>query len=54
MQVQVVVPGLGLPAGTWVATCDPRSEAWLTRHYRVAVAMQPNQWCELARTLPDS
>jgi 4-amino-4-deoxy-L-arabinose transferase-like glycosyltransferase len=54
MQVQVVVPGPALRAGTWVATCDPRSEAWLTRHYRVAIAMQPNQWCKFERTLPNS
>jgi 4-amino-4-deoxy-L-arabinose transferase-like glycosyltransferase len=49
MQVQVVVPGRDLPPGSWIATCDPRSDAWLTEHYHVALVLQPNPWCKLAR-----
>lgn len=52
MTAQVVVPGTALAAGTWVATCDPRSDKWLSQRYRVAVILQPNQWCKLERTLP--
>jgi hypothetical protein len=50
MQVEVAVPGASLPAGSWVATCDPRSAAWLASHYQVAIALQPNRWCEAGRT----
>ena len=47
MQVQVVVPDHDLPSGSWVATCDPRSNAWLTGRYHVAVLLQSNPWCAL-------
>ncbi len=47
MQVQVTVPGAGLPVGSWIATCDPRSSAWLAAHYKVSLAMQSDAWCKL-------
>ncbi len=50
MHVQVVVPGHDLPAGSWVATCDPRSAAWLNDRYHLAVVLQPNPLCALERT----
>lgn len=50
MQVQVAVPGGDLPTGSWIASCDPRSQAWLAGHYTVYIASQPNPWCELERT----
>jgi hypothetical protein len=50
MQVDVATPGSALPAGSWFATCDPRSYAWLASHYQVAVALQPDRWCEVGRT----
>jgi 4-amino-4-deoxy-L-arabinose transferase-like glycosyltransferase len=49
MQVEVVIPGAALTPGSWIATCDPRSHAWLAKHYQVAVALQPNRWCEVGR-----
>ncbi len=49
MHVQVIVPGNNLPGGSWIATCDPRSNAWLIAHYDVTVALRPNTWCELAQ-----
>jgi 4-amino-4-deoxy-L-arabinose transferase-like glycosyltransferase len=52
MTTQVVVPGTAFTAGTWVATCDPRANHWLGQRYRVAVILQPNQWCKLERILP--
>jgi 4-amino-4-deoxy-L-arabinose transferase-like glycosyltransferase len=52
MTAQVVVPGTALATGTWVATCDPRSDEWLSHSYRVSVILQPNRWCKLERTLP--
>jgi 4-amino-4-deoxy-L-arabinose transferase-like glycosyltransferase len=51
MQVDVVIPGPALSPGSWIATCDPRSHVWLAKHYQVAVAMQPNRWCEVGRTV---
>jgi 4-amino-4-deoxy-L-arabinose transferase-like glycosyltransferase len=50
MQVEVEKPGISLPSGSWIATCDPRSSAWLTDHYQVAIELQPNRWCEAGRT----
>jgi hypothetical protein len=50
MQVQVAAPGGDLPTGSWIASCDPRSQAWLADHYTVYIASQPNSWCELERT----
>jgi 4-amino-4-deoxy-L-arabinose transferase-like glycosyltransferase len=50
MQVQVATPGGDLPTGSWIASCDPRSQAWLADHYTVYIASQPNPWCELERT----
>ena len=50
MQVEVAVPGTALPQGSWIATCDPRSYAWLVDHYQVTVALRPNAWCEVGRT----
>ena len=50
MSVQVVVPGRDLQSGTWVATCDPRSNAWLNARYQVAVALQSRPWCALEQT----
>jgi len=50
MQVEVEKPGISLPSGSWIATCDPRSSAWLTDHYQVAIEFQPNRWCEAGRT----
>jgi 4-amino-4-deoxy-L-arabinose transferase-like glycosyltransferase len=50
LQVDVATPGSTLPAGSWVATCDPRSYTWLASHYQVAVALQPDRWCEVGRT----
>jgi hypothetical protein len=47
MRVQVATPDHDLPSGSWIATCDPRSNAWLTGHYYVAVMLQPNPWCAL-------
>jgi 4-amino-4-deoxy-L-arabinose transferase-like glycosyltransferase len=49
MHVDVAAPGHDLPAGSWIATCDPRSHAWLVNHYRVATVLQANPWCELER-----
>jgi 4-amino-4-deoxy-L-arabinose transferase-like glycosyltransferase len=50
LQVDVATPGSALPVGTWFATCDPRSYAWLASHYQVAVALQPDRWCEVGRS----
>jgi 4-amino-4-deoxy-L-arabinose transferase-like glycosyltransferase len=50
MQVQIVTPGGDLPAGSWIATCNPRSQAWLTDRYTVSIALRPNRWCEFERT----
>jgi hypothetical protein len=50
MQVQVVVPDHDLPSGSWIATCDPRSNAWLTGRYHVAVVLQSDPWCALEQT----
>jgi 4-amino-4-deoxy-L-arabinose transferase-like glycosyltransferase len=50
MQVEVAVPGAALPPGSWIATCDPRSHLWLANHDQIAVALQPNPWCEVGRT----
>jgi 4-amino-4-deoxy-L-arabinose transferase-like glycosyltransferase len=47
MQVEVAVPGKTLEGATWIATCDPRSQAWVVARYEVAVAMQPDAWCRL-------
>ena len=47
MQVQVVAPEHDLPSGSWIATCDPRSNAWLMGRYYVAVVLQANPWCAL-------
>jgi 4-amino-4-deoxy-L-arabinose transferase-like glycosyltransferase len=47
MQVQVVVPDHDLPSGSWIVTCDPRSNAWLTGRYHVAVVLRSNPWCTL-------
>jgi 4-amino-4-deoxy-L-arabinose transferase-like glycosyltransferase len=51
LQVQVVAPDHDLPSGSWIATCDPRSNAWLTGRYYVAVVLQPNSWCALEKIL---
>ncbi len=50
MQVQVAVPGKKLEPETWIATCDPRSHAWVSARYDVAVVLQPDPWCRLERT----
>jgi 4-amino-4-deoxy-L-arabinose transferase-like glycosyltransferase len=50
MRVRVVAPGSDLPSGTWIATCDPRSHAWLTARYQVAVVLQSRPWCALEQT----
>jgi 4-amino-4-deoxy-L-arabinose transferase-like glycosyltransferase len=50
LQVDVAVPGEVLPPGSWVATCDPRSSTWLASHDQLAIALQPNHWCEVGRT----
>jgi hypothetical protein len=51
MQVQVAVPDHDLPSGSWIATCDPRSNAWLTGRYHVAVVLRSNPWCTLEQIL---
>jgi 4-amino-4-deoxy-L-arabinose transferase-like glycosyltransferase len=51
LRVQVVAPDRDLPSGSWIATCDPRSKAWLTGRYYVAVVLQPNPWCALEQIL---
>ena len=50
MRVQVLVPGSDLPSGSWIATCDPRSDAWLNAHYEVTVALQSRPWCVFEQT----
>jgi hypothetical protein len=50
MQVEVGSPEPALAPGSWIATCDPRSYAWLSNHYQVTVALHPNRWCEVGRT----
>lgn len=47
MRVQVVAPDRDLPPGSWVATCDPRSSAWLTGRYQVTIVLQSSRWCVL-------
>ncbi len=49
MQVQIVVPGHDLPAGSWVATCDPRSSAWLKDRYNMTTVVLQDAWCQVAR-----
>lgn len=51
MRIQVTSPGAPIQAGTWVATCDPRSIQWLNERYRSIAALQPDRWCSLNRTL---
>ncbi len=50
MQVEVAVPGKHLEPQRWIATCDPRSHAWISARYDVAVALAPDRWCLLERT----
>jgi 4-amino-4-deoxy-L-arabinose transferase-like glycosyltransferase len=51
MEVEVVAPDHDIPSGSWIATCDPRSNAWLAGRYYVAVLMQSKPWCSLEQTL---
>ena len=50
MRVRVMVPGQSLPPGTWIATCDPRSNTWLTQRYEVDVALRSGSWCAFEET----
>jgi 4-amino-4-deoxy-L-arabinose transferase-like glycosyltransferase len=50
MHVRVAVPGGNLLPGTWVASCDPRSKAWLAENYRLATVLQSQPWCVLELT----
>jgi 4-amino-4-deoxy-L-arabinose transferase-like glycosyltransferase len=51
MQIQVTSSGDPIQAGTWVATCNPRSAQWLNNRYTAIAVLRPNRWCSLDRTL---
>jgi 4-amino-4-deoxy-L-arabinose transferase-like glycosyltransferase len=51
MQVQVIAPDHDLPSGSWIATCDPRSTAWLASRYQVVLVLQAKPWCALEQTV---
>jgi 4-amino-4-deoxy-L-arabinose transferase-like glycosyltransferase len=50
MDIRIIPPGVPLPSGSWIATCNPRSSLWLKTHYKITVVFQPNRWCSLDRT----
>jgi hypothetical protein len=51
MQVHVIAPDHDLPSGSWIATCDPRSNAWLASRYHVVLMLQAKPWCALEQTV---